>query len=227
MCGQIAYDWKTMPRLRRWGGTKTRGDAAATTRPRSMISPPSGCSRPAMRRRVVVFPQPLGPSSVNTSPRAISREAPSTAGLAPKSFLTPSRRRTVTGRGSALPQLSRRQACSLHERLELGPRDAWVSDPRAQAAVRARDHVLGAHQPGVLDQALGDQLGMLDKVAGVANDPGDEDLAVGELDVFPHPPFVVVPGIGRLDRIALGADSQDEVDQIAERQVVGVGGVIG
>src|SRR6266699_931844 len=37
------------------------------------ISPVSGSSRPAMVRRVVVFPQPLGPSRAIFSPEAISR----------------------------------------------------------------------------------------------------------------------------------------------------------
>jgi len=62
MCGQIAYDWNTMPMSRECGGTKW--PFPETTRSPMRIVPASGRSRPAMQRRVVVFPQPDGPSSV-------------------------------------------------------------------------------------------------------------------------------------------------------------------
>src|SRR5262245_51153135 len=96
MWGQIAYDWNTMPRLRWCGGTKSRRPGEATRRPRRLISPPSGRSSPATRRSVVVLPQPLGPSSVNSSPRSIWSETPSTAAIEPKSLVTPSRARSVS-----------------------------------------------------------------------------------------------------------------------------------
>ena len=68
-----------MPRLRLFGGTKSRRGAEATRRPRRVISPASGRSSPATSRRVVVLPQPLGPSRVKTSPRRISSDVRSTA----------------------------------------------------------------------------------------------------------------------------------------------------
>ena len=68
MCGQTAYDWKTMPEVAPVRGTNTRRGTEATTRPRSVISPPSGRSSPATRRSVVVLPQPLGPRSVTPRP---------------------------------------------------------------------------------------------------------------------------------------------------------------
>src|ERR1700730_2761665 len=96
MWGHTAYDWKTMPRLRRFGATNTCLGTEATTRPRKVISPASGRSSPATSRRVVVLPQPLGPSNVNTSPRRTSSEAWSTAGWRPKVLLTSSSERTVS-----------------------------------------------------------------------------------------------------------------------------------
>src|SRR6267143_679841 len=96
MCGQIAYDWKTMPRFRRFGARNTRRGTEATMRPRSVISPASGRSSPATRRSVVVLPQPLGPSRVKTSPRRTSRDARSTAGWGPKALLTSSSAKTVS-----------------------------------------------------------------------------------------------------------------------------------
>ena len=65
------------------GGTWTRGEVANTGLPSMRISPDSGCSSPAMARRVVVFPQPEGPSSVRCSPAATVKETPRTAGTLP------------------------------------------------------------------------------------------------------------------------------------------------
>src|SRR5918994_7816360 len=48
-------------------------------------------SNPAVTRRVVVFPQPLGPSRVKNSPSVISRSIESTAVSSPKRFVTDSR----------------------------------------------------------------------------------------------------------------------------------------
>ena len=44
-----------------------------------MIRPLVGCSKPAIMRRVVVLPQPDGPSSVKNSPGGMCRSIPSTA----------------------------------------------------------------------------------------------------------------------------------------------------
>jgi len=47
-----------------------------------------------------------------------------------------------------------------------------------EAAIGAGDYVLLAHRLGEAGDALGDQLGMLDDVRGMGDDPGDESLAV-------------------------------------------------
>src|SRR5262245_66048597 len=105
MCGHTAYDWKTMPRLRRFGARKRRRRADATTRSRSVISPSSGCSSPATRRRVVVLPQPLGPRRVKTSPRRTDRLTSSTALVVPNSLVTRSSERTVSVVPGSAPTL--------------------------------------------------------------------------------------------------------------------------
>ena len=51
----------------------------ATVRPRSVMLPPSGRSRPAISRSNVVLPHPEGPSSVTKAPCATSRSTWSTA----------------------------------------------------------------------------------------------------------------------------------------------------
>src|SRR4029079_10350883 len=47
--------------------------------PSRRISPEVGCSKPAIIRRVVVFPQPEGPRSEKNSPPGMWRSMPSTA----------------------------------------------------------------------------------------------------------------------------------------------------
>ena len=86
------------------GGTKSRRAAEATTRRAGDLAP-SGCSRPATMRSVVVLPQPLGPSRVNTSPRRMVRSTLSTTGLAVNCLLSARSCRTgsATGSGSGGP----------------------------------------------------------------------------------------------------------------------------
>src|SRR6267143_2971 len=82
MCGQMAYDWNTMPRPRRFGGTNTPRCEEYTISPPTEISPCRGLSRPAMERNVVVLPQPLGPRRVNSLPCGTSKATSCTARIA-------------------------------------------------------------------------------------------------------------------------------------------------
>src|SRR5215212_6283160 len=79
MCGQSAYDWKTIPMSRLLGGTLIRRAASKTVRSPKAIWPSSADSRPAMQRSVVVLPHPLGPSKTRNSPSSISRSRSSMA----------------------------------------------------------------------------------------------------------------------------------------------------
>src|SRR5689334_11664489 len=69
---------------------RSYGRLPFTTSPISRTSPPSasGCSKPARRRSVVVFPQPEGPRMEKNSPRRTSSETSSTAFTAPKRLVT-------------------------------------------------------------------------------------------------------------------------------------------
>src|SRR5579871_4439645 len=62
-----------MPRRRRFGGTAMARAAEKTVSPSIRISPSCGVSRPAIERRTVVLPAPLGPSSVKKLPRSTAR----------------------------------------------------------------------------------------------------------------------------------------------------------
>ena len=50
--------------------------------------------------------------------------------------------------------------------------------------------------------------------------PGMSELAVRQLDVFPHLPFVLVARVRGLERIGSGPDLQDDVDDVLELHVV-------
>src|ERR1700730_4062836 len=112
-----------MPRLRRCTGT------SVTSAPPTWMRPSSGVSKPAIMRKVVILPQPDGPSSAKNSPASIARSTPSTARLMPSKLLLRRARRTA-----AAPP------ASLMERRPRGGRRA----PRAPApqAVDARIDVV-------------------------------------------------------------------------------------
>src|SRR5258705_6506049 len=82
---------------RRSGGTTTA--AEESTRSPTRISPPSGVRKPATRRRVVVLPQPEGPSRATSSPGCTVRSRPATAATSPKRLVRPVM--TTPGMGSA------------------------------------------------------------------------------------------------------------------------------
>jgi hypothetical protein len=63
-----------MPKLRWLGATKIPLPKENTGVLATSIVPPTGRSRPAMERNVVVLPQPLGPSRVNSLPSGTLNE---------------------------------------------------------------------------------------------------------------------------------------------------------
>ena len=76
------------------------------------------------------------------------------------------------------PELLARQPGAGDQRFELGPGELRMDAP-AETAIGAGDDILAAHHPGESQDAVGDELGVLDDVGGVADDPRDQDLAVG------------------------------------------------
>src|SRR5262249_35143028 len=69
-----------MPMLRLRGGTSRLRAGSETTAPPMAIVPEVGRSRPATQRKVVVLPQPDGPSSTTISPASTRKLTSSTAG---------------------------------------------------------------------------------------------------------------------------------------------------
>src|SRR5689334_4365771 len=68
-----------------------------------------------------------------------------------------------------LPQPLAGQGCSLGHGGELRPDDLGMADPRPDAAVGPRLHVLPAYHAGEIHQPCRHQLGMLDEVCRVAD----------------------------------------------------------
>src|SRR5437868_10450968 len=101
---------------------------------------------------------------------------------------------------SSTPQLAAGERGALRQRFELGPGDVGMHAP-AKTAICGGDDPLPAHQSGKPKDALGDELGMLDHIGGVADDTGEDQLPVGELYVLPHLPFVRVSDVAGLERV--------------------------
>ena len=113
-------------------------------------------------------------------------------------------------RGGAVEAFARK-ASTLHQRPELAPREFRV-DAVAHAAVGAGDHVVRANPLRVTDDAIGDQLRMLDHVRRVRYYAGRELLPLRELRVLPDVHLVPAPRVGGLQEEGAGVDAEDQVD---------------
>src|SRR5882757_8745548 len=91
-----------MPSSRERGGTRIPRSGEDTTLPAMLISPDVGCSRPATQRKVVVLPQPEGPSKTTISPDGTEKLTPSIAGRPIANCL----RRSVTSSVAVMNELS-------------------------------------------------------------------------------------------------------------------------
>ena len=95
-------------------------------------------------------------------------------------------------------------------------------DPAAEAAIRAGNDVLAADDRGVPQDAVSNELRVLDKICGMADDAWHQHLAGRQLRLLPHAPLMLVPHVAGLEGIGLRPDLEDQIDDVLERQVVGV-----
>ena len=102
-------------------------------------------------------------------------------------------------RRRAAPELLARQPGALHQRLELRPGDGRMdrhhAGEGAEAAVGAGDHALAADHLREPQDAVADQLGVLDQDRRMGDHPGNQNLVPGEVDGAPDLPFVLVAWI--------------------------------
>jgi len=83
----------------------------------------------------------------------------------------------VGSSGGSRPERATRDPRPIYERLQLRPRDLRMRAP-AEAAVRARDHVLAADAFREASDALRDELRVLDDVRRVRDTAWDQDLSL-------------------------------------------------
>src|SRR5947207_1820469 len=79
------------------------------------------------------------------------------------------------------PQDLGRAPRAFGHRREFGPADRLVADPRAEPAIGAGQHILAADEARVAHQPLGDEVGVLDKIAAMADDARNERRAIRQL----------------------------------------------
>src|SRR5690348_10956981 len=95
--------------MRRLSGG-TAPSAVDSTAPSIAIDPSLGRMKPAIMRKVVVLPQPEGPSSEMNSPAASDRLTPDTADTSPKRFPRPLSCSFATGSPSPQHEVAADQA---------------------------------------------------------------------------------------------------------------------
>src|SRR6516225_3268126 len=103
--------------------SRSRGGMSLTTRSSILISPPVTVSSPAIIRRIVLLPQPDGPTRTRNSPSTISKSTPCTTSRSPY-FLT--RRLTTT---CAISVPSARSASHDTPTVQLERRESEVGRP--------------------------------------------------------------------------------------------------
>src|SRR3989337_2326690 len=96
-------------------------------------------------------------------------------------------------------------------------------NPTTDTTIRPSDYVFSSHLLHILDYAVRNQFGVLDNVSRVAHYTWNQNFAIGELDVLPHLPLVLVTHVGSLNGIRSGLDLQHDVYHVSQRDVCCVG----
>ena len=72
-------------------------------------------------------------------------------------------------------------------------------------------------------QPIGDGFGVLDEIGQAVDNPGDDDLVVGERQFFEHAVFMGVPRIGEGEEEGADIGLFDDRQNVGERHVAIVG----
>src|ERR1700680_1296752 len=121
------------------------------------------------------------------------------------------------------PKFSARELRTFGQRFQFRPHDRGVNTAvellLGKAAIRTSDNVFAARHAGESHDAFRDEFRMFNTVVAVADAPGNQHLAIRQLHIFPHPPFMLVTWTARFDQISSRADFQNEVDDLSEWNV--------
>src|SRR5215210_1776482 len=144
--------------------SRSIGWTSLTTWPPIRMSPPVISSRPAVRRRTVVLPEPEGPTKTQNSPSAMVRSSSSTATVPPgKIFVTPLKRSSAIALSTSVCVLGDQVAVPERAALRRPPLGREVHRHDSEAArvavlplevVEERPHVVGADVHSLGDRAL-------------------------------------------------------------------------
>ena len=93
---------------------------------------------------------------------------------------------------------------------------------RPEAAIHAGDHAVSTNDVGVAADPLRDQSRVFNKVRGGIDHAWNQDLLVWNLDRLQVLPFVLVTRVGAFETQRLRAGLEANIDDLAEREVVGV-----
>src|SRR6476661_7991712 len=126
----------------------------------------------------------------------------------------------------SVPELFGRQTRAFGHRLELRPGDLRIAHTGTETTVSSSHNIFAPDYSRVPYQTVSDRLRVLHDIRGMPHDAWYEHLAGRELHLLPDAPFVLVPGIGRLDGDRVRFDLEDQVDDVAQRNIVFVRAVI-
>src|SRR5262249_24187722 len=107
------------------------------------------------------------------------------------------------------PKLLRSETCALGHRLKFCPGDLRMTDPRADAAVRAGNDIFFPHQSGKIHEPIRNCLRMFNEVTIVSGNPRNQYLVIQKFDLPPNPPLMLMARIVRLDGISPGANFEN------------------
>jgi hypothetical protein len=124
----------------------------------------------------------------------------------------------------ASPQLLAGEACALSQGSEFRPGDrrhhGGRSSKSREAAVDAGDDMLTPHKLRIADDALGDELPVLDEVGRRVDHARDEAFPFGQLHLLEDGPFVLVTGVDALEADRRGLCLQHRLDDLTQRNIV-------
>ena len=123
----------------------------------------------------------------------------------------------------SVPEHLRGDGGALGEAFQLRPHDRAVhaasEGALRESAICAGHDAVAANDVGIAQQPFGHEVGMLDDIGRMRNEPRHQHLAVGQRHVLPHLPFVLVARISGLETIGADIDPQHEIDDVLDRHV--------
>src|SRR5436190_10581841 len=91
---------------------------------------------------------------------------------------------------------------------------------QAHSTICTADDILATDEACVLNDPIRNQLGMLDDIAGMADNTRNQNFSVRQLHVLPGFPLMLMPRVCCFDRIGSCFHFEHQIDHMLERQIV-------